>query len=92
MAAALETEARGFSTAIIEREEELGGILLQCIHNGFGLQEFKKEMTGSRVRRKLRGPRGKLENRGFPAHDGHGAHEPGRLEGNLLFLRGTTGS
>lgn len=31
---------------IIERESALGGILPQCIHNGFGLQYFKKELTG----------------------------------------------
>lgn len=31
---------------IIERESTLGGILPQCIHNGFGLQYFKKELTG----------------------------------------------
>lgn len=31
---------------IIEREEELGGILNQCIHNGFGLHRFKEELTG----------------------------------------------
>lgn len=31
---------------IIERESALGGILKQCIHNGFGLQIFKKELTG----------------------------------------------
>lgn len=46
MAAALELEKRGFKTAIIEREEEAGGILLQCIHNGFGLIEFNEELTG----------------------------------------------
>jgi NADPH-dependent 2,4-dienoyl-CoA reductase/sulfur reductase-like enzyme len=46
MAAALETHRQGLSTAIVEREETLGGILLQCVHNGFGLQEFKKELTG----------------------------------------------
>ena len=46
MAAALEVEKAGFKTAIIEREECLGGILLQCIHNGFGLHEFKEELTG----------------------------------------------
>lgn len=46
MAAALEIEKAGYSAAIIEREECLGGILLQCIHNGFGLQEFKEELTG----------------------------------------------
>ncbi len=31
---------------IIERDRELGGILNQCIHNGFGLHEFKEELTG----------------------------------------------
>lgn len=31
---------------ILEREAELGGILNQCIHNGFGLQTFKEELTG----------------------------------------------
>ena len=46
MAAALELEAEGFSCAIIEREDHLGGILMQCIHNGFGLHEFKEELTG----------------------------------------------
>ena len=46
MAAALELEGAGFSCAIIEREDHLGGILMQCIHNGFGLHEFKEELTG----------------------------------------------
>jgi len=46
MAAALELDARGFSCAIIEREDFLGGILMQCIHNGFGLHEFSQELTG----------------------------------------------
>jgi NADPH-dependent 2,4-dienoyl-CoA reductase/sulfur reductase-like enzyme len=31
---------------IIERDKELGGILNQCIHNGFGLHHFKEELTG----------------------------------------------
>lgn len=31
---------------ILEREERLGGILNQCIHNGFGLTRFKESMTG----------------------------------------------
>ena len=31
---------------IIERDEELGGILNQCIHNGFGLHRFREELTG----------------------------------------------
>lgn len=31
---------------VIERDDRLGGILNQCIHNGFGLQRFKEELTG----------------------------------------------
>lgn len=34
------------SILILEKEAFLGGILLQCIHNGFGLQHFKQELTG----------------------------------------------
>jgi len=46
MAAALEIDAAGFSCALVDREEYLGGVLLQCVHNGFGLHEFKEELTG----------------------------------------------
>ena len=31
---------------ILERDSSLGGILQQCIHNGFGLHKFKEELTG----------------------------------------------
>ena len=31
---------------ILERDDKLGGILNQCIHNGFGLHTFKEELTG----------------------------------------------
>lgn len=34
------------SICIVERDRELGGILNQCIHNGFGLHYFKQELTG----------------------------------------------
>ncbi len=34
------------SILVIERDRELGGILQQCIHNGFGLHRFKEELTG----------------------------------------------
>ena len=46
MAAALKAREAGAKVIIIERENRLGGILNQCIHNGFGLQVFKKELTG----------------------------------------------
>ena len=36
----------GLKTLIVDREELPGGVLLQCIHNGFGLHYFKEELTG----------------------------------------------
>ncbi len=38
---------------IIERDNELGGILNQCIHNGFGLHTFKEELTGPEYAQKF---------------------------------------
>jgi NADPH-dependent 2,4-dienoyl-CoA reductase/sulfur reductase-like enzyme len=47
MAAALSARKHGAaSVLLIEREKELGGILNQCIHSGFGLHYFKEELTG----------------------------------------------
>lgn len=47
LAAAYEGYKNGAeSVLIIERDKELGGILNQCIHNGFGLHYFKEELTG----------------------------------------------
>jgi len=45
-AAAAAREAGVESILILERDKELGGILNQCIHNGFGLHTFKEELTG----------------------------------------------
>ncbi len=46
LAAAAETAAAGFHTLVIDRQDRAGGILRQCIHNGFGLHCFKEELTG----------------------------------------------
>lgn len=47
LAAAVETQKSGVKDIlIIEREHKLGGILRQCIHNGFGLKRFKESLTG----------------------------------------------
>ena len=47
LAAAIEAKKTGAQDVlVIERAQELGGILQQCIHNGFGLQTFKKDLTG----------------------------------------------
>ena len=47
LAAAASAKRNGVdSILILERDRELGGILNQCIHNGFGLHTFKEELTG----------------------------------------------
>ncbi len=47
LAAAAEAKKKGAQRVVIlERETRLGGILLQCIHNGFGLHHFGEELTG----------------------------------------------
>lgn len=47
LAAAVAAKDNGINNIlIIERDKELGGILNQCIHNGFGLHTFKEELTG----------------------------------------------
>lgn len=46
MAAGLSARKTGAKTLILERDVRLGGILNQCIHQGFGLHYFGEEMTG----------------------------------------------
>ncbi len=47
LAAAYSIKKNGVdSILILERDDKLGGILNQCIHNGFGLHTFKEELTG----------------------------------------------
>jgi len=47
MAAAIKAKEAGAENVVImERAEQLGGLLHQCIHNGFGLLYFKEDLTG----------------------------------------------
>ena len=47
LAAAIAAKKKGIDDIlIVERDERLGGILNQCIHNGFGLHTFQEELTG----------------------------------------------
>jgi len=46
LAAAITAKENNKDVLLIERESDLGGILNQCIHNGFGLEVFKEEYTG----------------------------------------------
>ena len=54
MAAALSAKENGVENILIlEQGNELGGILQQCIHNGFGLQIYNEELTGPSFAQKL---------------------------------------
>lgn len=54
LAAAAAVKKSGIdSVLILERDKELGGILNQCIHNGFGLHTFKEELTGPEYARRF---------------------------------------
>ncbi|MBU5484693.1 NAD(P)/FAD-dependent oxidoreductase [Clostridium sp. MSJ-11] len=46
LAAALSSNEMGAKTLIVEREARVGGILKQCIHDGFGIIKFKERLTG----------------------------------------------
>ncbi len=46
LAAALSSHKNGAKTLLVEREARLGGILKQCIHDGFGLVRFKEKLSG----------------------------------------------
>lgn len=46
LAAGIEAKRPGALTLIIEREKRPGGILKQCIHDGFGLIRFKEKLSG----------------------------------------------
>ena len=54
MAAALGAREQGASVALLERDDRLGGILNQCIHNGFGLHYFGEELTGPEYAKRFR--------------------------------------
>ena len=64
MAAAVAAHDAGVSDIlIIERDEALGGILRQCIHNGFGLHRFGEELTGPEYAARYKAM---VEERGIP--------------------------
>ena len=46
LAAAISAHKSGASVLLIEREKKLGGILKQCVHDGFGLIHFGERLTG----------------------------------------------
>lgn len=54
MSAALSISENGSKVILIERDSVLGGILNQCIHNGFGLHYFKEELTGPEFAHRFR--------------------------------------
>ncbi len=54
MAAAKEAAKRGMRVLLVEREERAGGVLNQCIHNGFGLHYYGEELTGPEYAERLK--------------------------------------
>ena len=55
MAAAVSAYRSGVKDVLIlERNDYLGGVLQQCIHNGFGLHRFEEDLTGVEFARKYR--------------------------------------
>lgn len=64
LAAAISAREEGVENILIlERDSELGGILNQCIHNGFGLHTFREELTGPEYAARYRS---KVEEMGIP--------------------------
>jgi NADPH-dependent 2,4-dienoyl-CoA reductase/sulfur reductase-like enzyme len=53
MAAAKAADKNGANVILIEREEENGGVLNQCIHNGFGIHYYRKDLTGPEFKETL---------------------------------------
>ena len=53
VAALYADESGAKNVLLLEREEELSGILKQCIHNGFGLEQFKEDYTGPEYAERL---------------------------------------
>lgn len=54
MSAALSASQNGAKVILVERDKCLGGILNQCIHNGFGLHYFNEELTGPEFAHRFR--------------------------------------
>lgn len=50
LAAAISAHKNGANVLLIEREHKLGGILKQCVHDGFGLIRFGERLTGPNIR------------------------------------------
>lgn len=53
LAAAVAAEGGGAAVGLIEREERLGGILKQCVHDGFGLVRFGEQLAGPEYARRF---------------------------------------
>ncbi len=53
MAAAATISKAGLSCVVIDRDERPGGILNQCVHDGFGLHEFNEQLTGPEFAERL---------------------------------------
>ena len=77
LAAACSAKKAGASSVVVlERDRKAGGILNQCIHDGFGLIRYNAELTGPEYKQIYMHGKAACSNAGRPSY------------GNLLFLRG----
>ena len=78
------------SLLIIEKEPYLGGILLQCVHNGFGLHTFKEELTGPEYASRFEN---EIKKRNIPCKTNSMVLEIEKLENgfNVIYSNDTEG-
>ena len=83
---------------LVERDRELGGILNQCIHNGFGLHHFKEELTGPEYAGRFAallaqtGVEVRLDTMVLELTADRHVHMVGPRTGYQVWARGTSGS
>ena len=80
----------GAETVVIDREEAPGGVLLQCIHNGFGLHYFKEELTGPEYAGRMAHAARKANVQILAGHTAVRI-QPGILGHELILYSGRTG-
>ena len=90
LSAASSAAACGADTVVIDREEAPGGVLLQCIHNGFGLHYFKEELTGPEYASRMASAARKAQVRMLTGHTAVSI-APGVRGHELILYSGKTG-
>ena len=90
LSAAAAAAARGAEVVVIDREDAPGGVLQQCIHNGFGLHYFHEELTGPEYADRMVAAAKTAKVRILPGHMVMSV-TPGLLMHTLVLCSGATG-